>query len=383
MMLAGHSVLSRQVDLAIQLGCQRIVCLCETTGAEVIARQHEVEAVGLSFHAVRGHIPLPGLVRAEDEVLVLLDGLVIAPEAARALVCSDAALRQGIATLGAAHPLSVDHPADFERIDRDRHWAGLAVMEGRHVQALAALPPDGETMSLLLRLALQARTECREVPAGFLEDDQWVLAGESDALDRISGEMMARSLPQPGLSEPGRALAVAFARRFGPRRMTIAVPAAFATALVLLLLAGVLAGLGYATGALAVATMGLFARDFGEAFARMRRHLATGQAKTRLASISPRIGTGDLALVLAGLVLLLAVHEPASVFATIAIPVLAIGLGWLAGRAGSARARGFWRDNTVHFAGFAAVSAFGILEEGVLVFALGALLHLLLLARED
>lgn len=382
LMLAGRSVLSWQVDLAVLLGCERIICLCEAPGAQVIARQRETEADGLAFHAVRGHLQLPALIRPEDEVLLLRDGLVIDPAVAREQVLSNGALRQGVATLEAAHALSAAFPEDFERIDRERHWAGLAVMSGHEVHGLADLPPDAETMSLLVRLALQARLQCQKVPDRHLEDDKWLLAQDGEALERLSRVMVENGLPRSSWTGPGWSLAAACARALGPRRMAMGAEGwAAGGAGVMLVLAGVLAAFGYGASGLALAAIGLFAGTLAVTFAELRRALTPERAQTRLTKALQGEMPANIVLLLASIVLILAFDDPVNFLAKLGMPVLAIGLGWLANRSGEGQPVGFWSDHALHFAGFAALFAFGLLEEGVILFALGALLHLMLNAR--
>lgn len=382
LVLAGRSVLARQIDLARALGCERIVCLCEVPGAEVIARQREVETAGLAFHAVRGHLQLPGLVRADDEVLVLLDGLVVEPVVGRELALAGNGLRQTIATLATAHPLSASHPGDFERIDRERHWAGLAVIGGRQVHDLADLPPDGEAVSLLVRLALQARIECREVPARHLENDRWLIATDDEAMGRLSDRMVDSGLPARVWTGPSQSLAAGLVRSLGPRRMARGAETGAVVAGVLLTLAIVLAGFGYSAAGLGIAALGLFAASVASVFARLRHHLAPTTASSPLGKALASNELGNLALLLATVAVMFALERRINPLNSLAIPVLAMGLGWLSGRACTGRAKAFWRDSPLHLAILAAASLFGMLEEGVILFALGALLHLMLNARK-
>lgn len=382
LMVAGRSVLARQVDLALALGCERIVCLCDVPGAEVIACQREVEAAGFAFHAVRGHLQVPGLIRADDEVLVLLDGLVIAPEVARELALSGEKLRHSVAALDAAHPLCSLYPEDFERIDGERHWAGMAVMGGSQVHDLADLPPDGEAMSLLFRLALQARIECRTVPARHLEEDRWLLAEDEEAMGRLSHRMVESGLPREGWTGPGQMLAAGIVRSLGPLRMVRGAEIGTGAAFVLLVIALLLAGFGYGAASVGVAALGLFAASVGSMIARLQLHLAPARFSSRLRGALTGEAPGNLALFLATIVLILALDVPLNSLTGFAIPVLAVGLGWLAGKSGTERAKAFWRDHPLHFVVFAAASLSGLLEEVIILFALGALVHLLLIARK-
>jgi len=52
--VAGRSVLAWQVALMRDLRVERILCLCEDVRGEVLRLQHEVEAGGGAFHALKG-----------------------------------------------------------------------------------------------------------------------------------------------------------------------------------------------------------------------------------------------------------------------------------------------------------------------------------------
>lgn len=200
--LAGRSVLSWQVDTAFSLGCERIICLCEAPAEHIVAVQREVERAGHEFHAVRSNIQIAALVRADDEILMLSDGLLVSKQAAAEFVIEGDRRQRGIATLPPSHVLAESHPEDFERIDRDRHWAGLALVRARQVKELAELPPDGDAISLLLRLALQAQEPCRPVSEASLQGDDWLLAVDAADLANAERSLVGDSLPVPSPFAP-------------------------------------------------------------------------------------------------------------------------------------------------------------------------------------
>ncbi|MGC5220835.1 hypothetical protein, partial [Escherichia coli] len=74
--LAGRSVIAWQAALLRALGCERVLCLAETSGGTVLELQHMLEGQGVQFHTLRGLAAIPALVRAEDDLVVLADGLV-------------------------------------------------------------------------------------------------------------------------------------------------------------------------------------------------------------------------------------------------------------------------------------------------------------------
>ena len=279
--LAGRSVLAWQVDLLRMFGVERIVCLCEGAAGEVLRLQHEVEASGASFHALKGFAALPALVRAEDELIILRDGLV--PDAA--LVCALAGTGGGLNRLVAAipsdHPLTSSHPEDFERIDAGRHWAGLLVMRGAPVQQLADFPADADAISVLLRLALQAGTPCRMLKPEDLAADTWLLADSSRAVAVHEQALIANAASTTDWRAPMVGLAATAVRMLAPRGMAQGALVASGTGLALLVAGMVLAALGFPGAGLALAALGAFSGRVAEAYAklsaRLRRQMDDGQ----------------------------------------------------------------------------------------------------------
>ncbi|MBI1401743.1 MAG: hypothetical protein GC147_00835 [Porphyrobacter sp.] len=211
--LAGRSVLARQAELMLAQRCERVLCLCGGLDPEVLRVQAAVEQAGATFQALRGHLHLPALIRAEDELVILADGLVPDPEALGALFAPGPRF---VASLPEGSPLLALHPQDFERIDAERHWAGLLVMRGAPVQQLADFPPDVDAVSLLLRLALQAGTPCRELPESAQDPGCWLLADSAARLAEQEQAMIRAASGPVDWHAPGAALASLAARRLAP-----------------------------------------------------------------------------------------------------------------------------------------------------------------------
>lgn len=380
--LGGRSVLAWQVELVRALGCERIVCLCEVPGGEVLALQKEVEAAGGAFHAIRSNIQLASLVRADDELVMILDGLV----ADRAIVIAQTGfheeagglLAKGIATIPANHPLAAQHPEDFERIDRDRNWAGLAVMRASQVHKIADLPPDSEAMSLLLRLGLQARVEGREVSPEALDSGRWMLASDQGALVTRELALIESSARVPAWTGPGRAIAATFVHRIAPRWLRKGAEISALIALVLILSGLALTAFGMAPWGLGLAALGAFANAMSEAWSTLRAALWGAEVQGGIARFST-LATDALAAA----ALVLANTGSAPDIASATMPILAFGLARILGGETQASLASFWRDRTLHLAIFAIAAGFGVLEEALALFALGALVQLLLRKRTD
>lgn len=375
--LGGRSVLAWQVNLVRALGCERIICLCEAPHGEVLALQKRVETEGGAFHAVRTNIQIASLVRADDELVMLLDGLVADRANVFALTGFDnessSRLTKGIATIRSAHSLAISHPDDFERIDRERHWAGLAVTRASQVHKLADFPPDSEPMSLLLRLCLQARVETREISADDLESGRWMLASDHKALTDRELALVKGSAGMPPWTGPGRALAATFVRRIAPRWLEKGSEISVLVGGFLLISSVGVAGLGMGPVALAIAAAGAFVMAVGEAWASLRKTLWSESDKS--AAPAAMVLLSDL---LAAVTVAFANGLTQPGIAEFALPLIAIGLARHLGGAGPEALAAFWRDRTLHLVLLEIAAGAGFLSEALALFALGAVAQLLL-----
>jgi hypothetical protein len=289
--LAGRPVLAWQAALLQLLGVERVLCLCEGSGAAVLAVQHMIESGGGAFYALHNHAALPALVRAEDDLVILADGLVPDPAVVQALLGTEGAgtLRRMVATLPADHPLAAAHPEDFERIDAARHWAGVLAMRGAPVQKLADFPADADAISLLLRLALQAGTEGRALAARELAPGRWLLAAAPEATRAEEAALITRAVPASDVRAPLTALAGMVVRRLalGGRGLALGGMIAGGAGLLLLSAGVALTALAPAAAGLGLAAGGAFAAEMAKAYAALsdglRRVSTTGRARAALA----------------------------------------------------------------------------------------------------
>ncbi|WP_152553429.1 hypothetical protein [Erythrobacter longus] len=375
--LAGRSVLEWQVDLALRLQCERIICLCTAPASElIIAQQRRVEGKGLSFHALRNHLQLTNLVRADDAIFVQLDGLIVDQDALDDDCGADAALQNCIFEISSDHPLSAAYPADFQRIDKDKHWGGVAVLPGECAAALKEMPEDADAVSLLLRIGLQARVVREDVPITLLENNQWVLASDAESLNLRGKALMEANLSQPSWAGPGAVIAAAIVRQTADRWLGAGSEIAAAAAVAGFLVAAILAGIGFAPAGIALASVGAFAASLADSSGRLRRGISLHAAQSALSNWIAPVTT-----MLSCAVLMIANWEAGAMLVSLSIPLLAIGLSYLAGSTGSKPSQAFWRDNALHLAIFAGAAFFGLLQNALLVFSLGALLQLLLRVR--
>ena len=175
--VAGITLARHQLGIARALECQRVICIAHHFAGELIALQHEAERAGLQFHVVAGARGLPGLITANDEILVLTDGLL-------------ATSQDVAAQLGESHAIlvqSVDAglAAGFERIDLNYAAGGAIMIPGRLVERLHELPADCDVSSALIRIALQSGIPTREIPEAVREKGYWLLVREEAAAHAV------------------------------------------------------------------------------------------------------------------------------------------------------------------------------------------------------
>lgn len=378
----GRSVLAWQVELLRGLGVKRFLCLCHSAQGEVLRLQHALEAEGAAFHALRGFAALPALVRADDELIVLRDGMLPASAKVHALVGDGPRLRPLVACLPDGHPLSLAHPADFERIDSSRHWSGLLVMRGAAVQQLADFPADADAISLLLRLSLQAGTPCAELDAETAAPEAWMLADSAAALAAQELALIKSSDASLDWRAPLGALASLLVRHLAERGILGGTHIAAGIALGLMVAAIVVAMLGYPPASLALATVGAFAGSVSARFAALARQLLRRPA---IAVPAMPIAWAIDALAAGTLV---AALVPEGQWSAPLVPLavcglLVIGLARLAARAQNSAAATIWSDRASLLALLALAAAFGLLAEATALIALAALGALLLRRAAD
>lgn len=210
--IAGKTLAWRQLDFALAAGCDCVIALGDGGSAEAIALRHAAESAGARFQSVTDSRGLLGAVRADDELLVLAPGLL--PEASDAL---DAlGTRKGVLVFPAGPGVA----AGFERLDLNRAWAGAVVVGGAQVERLSELPPDIETTSALVRVALQARLPERTLSEALLVDGTWQTVPDGTAATAIDQAWLRRHLPPVRPSTPTAWLVTQLFRRFGNRMLS-------------------------------------------------------------------------------------------------------------------------------------------------------------------
>lgn len=202
------SVARHQLSLALTIDCQRIVCIAPGMSPELLQLQHDSERAGARFNIVTGAHGLAALVTANDDVLLIGDGLLAPIDAATGLLESSHAVL--------VQPIESGLALGFERIDLNYASAGLMRVPGRLLERLNELPADCDVESALTRIALQAGVAQRQVPADARDGLRWRLVSNEGEAHAAEASWIALHLDGEGPLTPGPALARFAVRSFGP-----------------------------------------------------------------------------------------------------------------------------------------------------------------------
>lgn len=198
--VGGATLARHQLGLALALDCQRVICIARDTSPELIALQHAAEDAGLQFYIATGSRPLSGLVTANDELVVISEGLFADP--ARAAVMFD-----GMVPAVLVQPVEGALAEGFERIDLNRAGAGLMQVPGRLVEQLHELAADCDVPSALMRIALQSGVGMREIPADVRAGAKWRMIRSDAEAHAVETEWLRTRFDDGERMSPGQAIA--------------------------------------------------------------------------------------------------------------------------------------------------------------------------------
>jgi hypothetical protein len=355
------------------MGCERIVCIARGFDAELASLQHAAEAAGAQFNVISGARQLSPLITVADDVLVISDGLMVAPQGAIDLLAGN----HGVVV----QPIEVGLVAGFERIDINHATAGLMLIPGRLVERLNELPADCDVASALTRIALQFGIAQRPLPADAREGGGWKLVRTEPEADELEAGWLAIQLAAETATSPGTWIARLAVRTFGPAlfhagsgssAVTIAAGATFLLALVagwfsLIGLGLCLAGLGWVVGQCA-----------GQ-LARIER--------AALLRDAPLLTRGDQAAIIADIVIVVLVLWSYPVSFAIArqdiafAPIVLLGLLRILPRSLALRQAGWMEDRLLLTVLLAFAAGAEVLLPAIRVLAIAALAAGILLPR--
>jgi len=364
--IGGRSVLQWQADLALELGCERIICLCEGLNDPIIQVQQEVEAREGEFHAIQGALQLVSLVTAGSDLLLIGDGLIIERAYAQDLLSQG----RGIAALSSSSKIAQANPTVFERIDKDRAAAGLALLPSSLVAKLADYPAESDPFSMLTRLGLQSGVPVRPIDEERLTDGDWTLVRGTEVVSNAQKRLFERA--NEGLSwvAPGEVLANAVAGPIvasGARRAELYANGAGIASLAV---ASAAAYFSVPIAAGVALILGCFGLSISGRIAALK---AIFQGFKPSPNITPKINLLRDALIAISMAI------GSITIPDIALPVLALGALAIASALKIEGLGKFWADRTVHMALLLAALLFN--QQDAVTFGLGSLATLSILLQ--
>jgi hypothetical protein len=149
--LAEGNIAFAQIDLAKRCGAAHILCLVETVpqGVEKIADY--AASLGLKWTLVRAIADISVHILADDELLLVADGLFLTSDKAAALTAE----RGPYVVTFVPGDQEKALVSNFERMDINHIWAGVALLRGSDLFDIRSFPDDWNIQSALLRIAVQ------------------------------------------------------------------------------------------------------------------------------------------------------------------------------------------------------------------------------------
>lgn len=206
--VGGRTLARHQLEMALALECQRIVCIARAVTTDVIDLQRDAERAGASFHVIDRASAMVGQVTANDDLIVLADGVLPDLAEGRAFIDEGQAVAVQSAEEGIAR--------GFERVDINHATAGIMRIPGRLAEQLAELPGDCDVVSALTRIALQNGVRVRALSAAGSAGPAWRIIRDDEEAHRAEGAWIAAQLGRWDVPLPGLLLARSGLVAFGP-----------------------------------------------------------------------------------------------------------------------------------------------------------------------
>jgi hypothetical protein len=156
--VAGHTLVERQIRLAVAAGAGHIVVLVERIPAGLTQAIDRLRRDGIAVDVARSAADGADRFHPDEAVLVFADGALAGPHAIARLAATSA---PAILTLGEGGPAG-----PFERIDAGARWSGVALVSGDLLRRTVAQLGDWDLHSTLLRRAVGASARRIDIADG-------------------------------------------------------------------------------------------------------------------------------------------------------------------------------------------------------------------------
>jgi len=158
----GATLIEYQARQLIAAGASQIIVLVARLTPELMGALNRISRRGVAVDPVRDASEAAGKLHPLARVVMLADGLVATQPTVTAL-----AGEGGDALLVTS---GQDAPSSFERVGGGMAWAGVARLDARRIVELAAMPPDYDPQSTLVRVADAAGATHVPLPDAALRD---------------------------------------------------------------------------------------------------------------------------------------------------------------------------------------------------------------------
>ena len=159
-------VVDQQIQAAQMAGAQKIILVSPTMSGAVLQYVDKLQGQGIDIEIVRSGHDLVQFAAPENDIIFLGDGVL--PDGN--MVEKLSGLRDEAIFIA---PDSED-VADFERIDRNDRWLGVARLKASRLSGFIDLPEDWDVGSALLRGAVQS--ECRREMVEDLDSPDGIIS---------------------------------------------------------------------------------------------------------------------------------------------------------------------------------------------------------------
>ena len=145
--LAGMSVVEHQARRAVEAGAARILLLIDDAPAELTEAVVRLRHDGIQTGMARGIDQVADALGRDETVLLIAEACLPEVGLLRALTGAHVPV---LAVLP-----DTDEHSQFERIDADQRWAGVALLDGYRIAETAAMIGAWDPVSTLMRRAVQ------------------------------------------------------------------------------------------------------------------------------------------------------------------------------------------------------------------------------------
>ena len=363
----GRTIASHQLRIALDMGCEQVLCLDGSDDTVLSDLRKQAEAAGAAFDTMKSPLDLCDRVTVKDEIFAIISELL--PD--RRLIS-----KLPDTPFVTALPADLAVPLGYERIDAARAWAGVLRAPGSIAAQLPLLPNDIDLMSTLLRLTLQSGAPLVDMDPECLEYGTWQFAPGGTELAEREARWFADRRPEPELRAPGIALGEKGGHRLARDVMGTRYEGAPLAASAVMIATGLLAAaLNWPVIALVLAGLAFIAARMAMAIDRLSADGGMGKGRGKHLSML------ELAIdVLLGFALFKS-GEPEFEWLRVFVPVMLLGVLYLARSTFADTWGALMKDRATLCFGLGALQVFDLAFVGAAIMA-AVILILSLIRRE-